>query len=137
MISIAELAASPAVLPIEQVADGFRVKRMDEAAYTHASFLDQRLLTGEDHGEAEWVSWADLRQAADRLPVRTNFIFHIGHGGSTLLSRLLGGHDGVFSLREPAVLRPLALSAAPPEREQALGVWLRLLSEPGGPVSGR
>ena len=56
----------------------------------------------------EWRPWADVRDAAKGLPVRCHFIFHISHVGSTLLSRLLGQHPGLFSLREPAILRVLA-----------------------------
>jgi hypothetical protein len=36
----------------------------------------------------------------------------MGHVGSTLLSRLLGDHDRIFALREPAVLRSLATPGA-------------------------
>jgi hypothetical protein len=50
----------------------------------------------------------DPRAAADRLPRRCHFIFHISHVGSTLLSRLVGEHPALFSVREPAVLRLLA-----------------------------
>ncbi len=42
-------------------------------------------------------------------PPRTlHAIFHIGHVGSTLISRLLGELPGLFSVREPAALRTLA-----------------------------
>ena len=44
------------------------------------------------------------------------WIFHIGHVGSTLVSRLLGELDGVLAIREPRLLRDLALS--PPEVRQ-------------------
>jgi len=37
-----------------------------------------------------------------------NYIFHISHVGSTLISRLLGEVDHIHSLREPVVLRNLS-----------------------------
>jgi hypothetical protein len=40
------------------------------------------------------------------------WIFHIGHVGSTLVSRLLGELDGVLAIREPRLLRDLALTPA-------------------------
>ena len=40
------------------------------------------------------------------------WIFHIGHVGSTLVSRLLGEIEGVLSIREPRLLRDLALTPA-------------------------
>jgi hypothetical protein len=46
----------------------------------------------------------------------------VGHCGSTLLSRLLGEIDGLFALREPAVVMGLTRSA-------------RRLAEPGFPIS--
>ena len=39
---------------------------------------------------------------------RWGYIFPIGHVGSTLLSRLIGSHTGIFSLRESALLRTFA-----------------------------
>lgn len=74
-----------------------------------ASFLDERLgLQGregvwipfEQLAEADFPAHADSRAAA--------FIFHIGHCGSTLLSRLLDHVPDVLGLREPLVLRDLA-----------------------------
>ena len=55
-------------------------------------------------------SWPQVTAAIDaaRLTERCGFIFHIGHVGSTLLSRLIGAHSRAFSLREPAILRTFA-----------------------------
>ncbi|MEO8115780.1 MAG: hypothetical protein ABI655_15430, partial [Phenylobacterium sp.] len=58
----------------------------------------------------------------------------LGHVGSTLLSRLLGIHPAVFSLREPQVLRTLAqaeLAGAPwgePELQARLGCFVALFA---------
>ncbi len=84
--------------------------KLDEAAYRAASFLDQRLLSGS---YAQEVCAAALLEAAGgRLRPRAHYIFHTGHVGSTLISRLIGAHEGFFSLREPALLRVLAGPAA-------------------------
>jgi hypothetical protein len=55
------------------------------------------------------------------------WIFHIGHVGSTLLSRLLGELDGVLAIREPRLLRDLALSP-PPVREGYIAPIPKLMS---------
>ena len=128
MAVIDALTASPALLPIERIGDVVRVKRMDEGAYRRASFLDQRLFQSGD-GEAA-IAWSDLEGAALKLPKQAQFIFHIGHVGSTLLARLLGEHEAVFCLREPAMLRPIAQPARPitPAAMGELEVLLRLFS---------
>ncbi|MBI3440077.1 MAG: hypothetical protein HY054_15740 [Proteobacteria bacterium] len=55
---------------------------------------------------AHLVRWVE---AIDVQPHPLRFIFHAGHVGSTLLSRLIGEADGVLSLREPPTLQTLAL----------------------------
>ncbi len=110
--------------------------RLSEEAYRSASFLDERLL--ETAGPGEWIGLDRLEAVATGLPERIDYIFHIGHVGSTLLARLLGRSDRVFALREPAVLRVLADSACAVGLEDAvadaaglearLGLSLRLFS---------
>lgn len=106
-MDLMEAQASPALYPLRFSPDGLSVQllRLDEAAYRRASFLDARLL--EQGVAAQWRAWRDLAAEAD-APPRADFIFHQGHVGSTLLSRLLGEHPAIFSLREPALLRELA-----------------------------
>ena len=79
---------------------------MSEDAFQKASFLDQRLFTPDLQRQV--VSWADI--AAVPLPplAKPHYIFHVGHVGSTLISRLLGELDQILALREPAILRQLA-----------------------------
>ncbi len=86
--------------------DRVLVVMMTEADYRRASFLDQRILTPD--GPREWMHWSDLEGFAGHLPDRASFIFHIGHVGSTLVSRLLGELPTVLALREPLLLRSLA-----------------------------
>lgn len=108
---------------------------MGEQEFRDASFLDQRLLT--QNRQMQWADWTQLEAASAGWPADAHFIFHIGHVGSTLISRLLGELDGLFALREPQLLRNFAELAAldgrpespwPPDRfdprlETALG-WL-------------
>lgn len=83
--------------------------RLKEADLRAASFLDDRLgLQGRD---GFWVSLDTLKavSAATASPsAAPNYLFHIGHCGSTLISRLLDRSDAVLGLREPLVLRELA-----------------------------
>ena len=105
---VESLALTPALFPIAASPDGQRVRliHLDEAAYARASFLDGRLITPEL--DEVWTDWSVVEQAARALPTRAHFIFHVGHVGSTLLSRLMGEHPALFSLREPALLREVA-----------------------------
>ena len=102
------IAASPELFPLVLDVAGDRVAmvRLDEARYREASFLDERILPQVP--PPAWIPWAELQAAADTLAGESDFIFHIGHVGSTLVSRLLGAGDRCFSIREPAILRTLA-----------------------------
>jgi hypothetical protein len=124
-----ELARSPAWFPLESGAAGLRLLALDESAYREASFLDQRLLRGGYVQDS--ATLAEVHTAAAQLCPRAHYIFHTGHVGSTLISRLVGELPGsFFSLREPALLRAAAASpdsgtgAAPLQ----LGALLALLS---------
>jgi hypothetical protein len=103
-----ELRASPDLYPLvfDVFEDGVYFVKLSRARYEEASFLDQRINRQSDAGG--WEPWAAVADAAGPLPDRCDYIFHIGHVGSTLLARLLGLSPRVFSLREPAVLRTLA-----------------------------
>jgi hypothetical protein len=101
-----EIAASPALYPLDRGSQGaVRLLRLTEADYVQASFLDERMVAP---GRKQLhLQWTELEAAARRLPLGADFIFHIGHVGSTLLARLLGRSAGIFALREPALLRTL------------------------------
>jgi hypothetical protein len=77
-------------------------------AYRNASFLDGRMLTPQTR--KIWASFSDLDAISEGAPggLPVHFIFHSGHVGSTLLSRLLDCIPGVFGLREPLPMRQLA-----------------------------
>ncbi len=84
------------------------VVRMSAQAYRAASFLDDRILTPATQGA--WLPGASASEAARQAgnPRPLHFIFHTGHVGSTLVSRLLDESGAVLSLREPLPLRTLA-----------------------------
>ena len=131
--------ASPDLYPFEFDANTGRTRfvAMDEAAYRAASFLDGRLPAAAQPGQ--WADWAELKAAADRLgDNECHFIFHTGHVGSTLLSRLLGQSPRLLSLREPEVLRVLAREALSDDADEALAekvaVFLKLWARSYRPV---
>jgi len=104
------LSASPDVCAqkIDFAAEKILLVGLDAAAYRSASFLDDRILSPAMRGG--WVPIGAvaeaLRSARAARPV--HFIFHTGHVGSTLVSRLLEETGAVLSLREPLPLRTLA-----------------------------
>ena len=88
-----------------------RLVAMDRDSYRAASFLDDRLM--QQQVDAQIVPWPEVEAAVEGdLRTDARWIFHIGHVGSTLVSRLLGELDGVLGVREPRLLRDLALSPA-------------------------
>jgi hypothetical protein len=110
-ISAQDIAASPAWLPLECTRSGdLRLVRLDEDGYRVASFLDQRLL--QSGCEAAFCPTAIAAQAAATLAPGAHYLFHIGHVGSTLVSRLIGECAEFFSVREPAMLRAAASDPA-------------------------
>jgi hypothetical protein len=100
--------SSPRRLPfaLDPTADLAAFVALSEAQYREASFLDDRILPLT--GAPQWTAWSEVEGAAEGLTGGCDFIFHVGHVGSTLLARLLGRSERVFCLREPAILRALA-----------------------------
>ncbi len=111
MDDIAEkLGRSPELFPfaLDLPGDSVAFIRLSRSEYEGASFLDARLANAQTVSRA--MPWPQVAAAIDaaQLAERCGYIFHIGHVGSTLLSRLIGSHTGIFSLREPALLRTFA-----------------------------
>lgn len=99
--------ASAEYLPfkLDLVARRVLLVRLTATQRRDASFLDERALPPRADGG--WIGLdAVPTQSAEALAA--DAIFHIGHCGSTLLSRLLEAWPGVQSLREPLPLRTLA-----------------------------
>jgi len=99
-----------------------RIDPLDRVEFVHmtpdgfrdSAFLDHRTLTVG--GTPVWVPLDELMALADsgagaeaRPEPCRRYLFHIGHVGSTLISRLLGSLEGVLALREPLLLNWLAL----------------------------
>lgn len=107
-----------------------RMIAMDRESYRAASFLDDRIM--QRPVDAQLVPWTVIEEAiTDGLRSDARWIFHIGHVGSTLVSRLLGEIDGVLAVREPRLLRDLALM--PPEiRPRYLAPVPKLMSRTFG-----
>ncbi|MBY0562596.1 MAG: sulfotransferase [Hyphomonadaceae bacterium] len=121
-----DLLAGPNLVPhnLNLSANNILLIRLSDEALQTASFLDERVVSPETPGI--WVSVNTLREALTPPPIvpPLRYIFHIGHVGSTLLSRLLGEIRGVAALREPFVLRRLA------EAHDALNTPLSLYDQP-------
>ncbi len=97
-----------AVQGFDLVRDRALLVELGAPTYRSASFLDERLL--KPGMKAAWVELERVMQAAHNVKLQhpLHFIFHTGHVGSTLVSRLLDETGSVFPLREPAALRHLA-----------------------------
>jgi len=103
-----------------------RLIAMDRDSYRAASFLDDRVL--QQPVDAQIVSWPMIKEAmSEGARTDARWIFHIGHVGSTLVSRLLGEIDGVLAVREPRLLRDVALGPAE-VRDRYLSPVPRLMS---------
>jgi hypothetical protein len=107
---LARLPGSPDVYPqkLDPVRGAVLLLEFGAAAYRAASFLDDRVLGPATRGG--WVHAARVGEAAARIrePRPLHFVFHAGHVGSTLVSRLLDDTGVVLGLREPLPLRTLA-----------------------------
>ena len=107
-----EIMASPRLYPHSLDLEKATALIIDASPdfYRNAIFLDQRAL--EPGARGAWVPLETLWRHMDALDrgylAPANFIFHTGHCGSTLISRLLDDITPVFGLREPLVLRTLA-----------------------------
>lgn len=115
---------------LDPAAGVVRLVAMGRDSYRAASFLDDRMLQAPV--DAQLLPWPEVEAAmAGDLRHDARWIFHLGHVGSTLVSRLLGEIDGVLAIREPRLLRDLALSPAP-VRAQYLGPMPKLMSRTFG-----
>ncbi len=128
------LVASPMLCPLEWNGDRTAVLfgKLGEADYRAASFLDRRALKpGVPTGVVPW-SLAEPWLLA--LPRQCDFIFHVSHCGSTLISRLLGEAPGVFSVREPGILRGLRPSDPEARIDATLGLVSRVFRPDDRPL---
>ncbi|MGB7405537.1 MAG: hypothetical protein WA906_07610 [Pacificimonas sp.] len=88
----------------------FQFALLSKPDYSDQAFLDQRMMQQAGR-QAQWVGADDVLGVLSRLPKRpTPMILHIGHVGSTLISRLLGALPNVLAVREPQALRTVTLA---------------------------
>jgi hypothetical protein len=102
-------AATPHWFPqrYDAASDSVLLVQRSEADLRAAAFLDERSLTPGI--PSHLVPWAIVAGAVPPDARRDiQYIFHIGHVGSTLISRLLGERPEVLALREPQILRDVA-----------------------------
>lgn len=126
-----EILSSPCLFPMDRSPDGELVHfiRLTEGDYHRASFMDQRMLDDANKAGGAFksgnVPWSLMAPWLQELPVRCDFIFHVSHAGSTLLSRILGEHPDCFAVREPWVLRSLVEPEAGDQVRGFLALWSR------------
>ena len=115
-------SATPAWFPhlLDPINDRVLLVAKTEQEYRDAAFLDERSLRQDS--QRQIVDWAALAAAVPPDARRdVQYIFHISHVGSTLISRLLGELPQVFALREPLILRTFDEMLA--ERGQPEALW--------------
>jgi len=101
--------------------------QLSEAQFRAASFLDQRLLMPIG-GHAAATPYSLPLEKLSELAIaqavpQAHFIFHIGHCGSTLISRALAATTEVLPIREPLSFRQLAARLPATANEE----WARML----------
>lgn len=104
---------------LDIASDQILVSRLNENDFKTASFLDQRILS--DTLPRQTARWSELEYLQLGSYPKPHYIFHIGHVGSTLISRLLGELPTVLALREPHILRSLAEMS--PIRHEPISPW--------------
>lgn len=100
--------SDPGFLPfkIDTITRQVLLLRLSAVQRDKAAFLDERALAGKPEGG--WMAMDSFVGHMTTAPRAADAIFHIGHCGSTLLSRLLDSWQEVQGLREPLPLRTLA-----------------------------
>ncbi|MEA3048926.1 MAG: hypothetical protein QOG84_762 [Sphingomonadales bacterium] len=102
-------AATPHWFPqrYDAASDSVLLVARSEADFRAAAFLDERSLApGIPSHLVPWPTVAGAVPSDARRDIQ--YIFHLGHVGSTLISRLLGELPEVLALREPQILRDVA-----------------------------
>ncbi len=106
-LTLDELYASPDHYLHSFEGDAAVFMPMDRAAYHRSTFLDHRISPAAQG--VMRVPVAALAPVSGK-PLATSWIFHLAHGGSTLLARALDNADSNLVLREPMALRQIALT---------------------------
>ncbi|NNE05163.1 MAG: hypothetical protein HKO64_04925 [Xanthomonadales bacterium] len=83
----------------------FAVAQVSESLYRESAFMNNAI--NPQLGKIMPVGLAPMQaafQSAAPVPVPAPYIFHIGHCGSTLVSRALGASGDILPVREPRLL---------------------------------
>ena len=107
------LAADPSIFAHQYnpVQDRALLIRIEPGRRAGASFLDERILTPQTQGA--WFAFEAAEKAAENLKTKPQgYIFHAGHCGSTLVSRLIAETTESVAVREPLPLRAFAADKA-------------------------
>jgi hypothetical protein len=103
---------------------------MNRDLYHKSIFCDGRIFPRNDE-----VIRMPLAQLLDKFEEQSfpapklNYIFHMAHGGSTLLSRAIDFRDMNIVYREPAALRQLGVSAAQEQfGDNPTDIWKRVFN---------
>lgn len=142
---LTNLPADSEIYPhqVDLLADRVLLTRIPAERQREASFLDERALAPGTEGA--WFPWRLFEESAARAGAAAPaYLFHLGHCGSTLVSRLLEAATGVRALREPLPLRTFAVDKAeesegtallaPQARARRLGLFERLWARGGAVV---
>lgn len=135
MTTAADILRDPHYLPFQLDLANGRVLfvHLDAQQRREAAFLDPRALPPQPQGA--WLPLSAL-VAPTTDDVIADGIFHIGHCGSTLLSRLLDSWPEVEGLREPLPLRDLAAAwRAPSPPRDLLATLMACWRRPLPPAS--
>ena len=89
-----------------------RVIESDREFFRNTVFLDERVLLEGAKGVKMHLKELNglVKQQWDGKFLPCHFIFHLGHAGSTLISRMLDEIPDVFGMREPIIIRPIAIA---------------------------
>ncbi|HEY1605922.1 MAG TPA: hypothetical protein VGF77_10030 [Allosphingosinicella sp.] len=112
---------TPAWFPhlLDPINDRVLLVAKTEQEYRDAAFLDERSLRPDSRREI--VDWSALAASVPPDARRdVQYIFHSGHVGSTLISRLLGALPQILALREPLIVRTFDEMLAERGRPEAL-----------------
>ena len=89
-----------------------QVVRVDANDLERSTFLDKRMMVAGNHEKFALDIEDIARSMPAQVPARGNYICHLSHVGSTLVSKVLGVPKSVVGLREPVLLRWLAAMQA-------------------------
>lgn len=105
---------------------------MDPVGYRNSSFLDERAKCLKKKGLRVPIADLNVLVEKEQPPQRpANYLFHMGHAGAGLVSRLLDTLPGHFGVRDPQPMEALAVCRRQLPSDQApvtAEVWQRCVT---------